>query len=215
MIKIPDSDLMPNEGGLTWTARSLFVEGYRKERFDLMISHLSKFETAVEVGAHIGSWTIGLAAKFKMVLAYEPNPKSFKLLSQNVTESGFQNILLKNLAVGDYDGEVNMSEGPKGPISSKVDPTGSMKIKMRSLDSEKLGKISLLKIHCNGHELEVIKGSVRLILESAPEIFIVIKKNKNVTHDTQDELLKFLKYLGYVVKYSKKPDWLFTPKEAC
>ena len=210
MIKIPDVEKMPTEGGMTWTARSRFVDGYRVERFNMLMSHLTKFETAVDVGSHVGSWSIELSKKFNMVFAYEPNLQSFELLKSNISDSGqAAKIIPYNLAVGASSKSISMSAGQKGPISSMVDEATTGDVKMTTLDEEGLRDVSLIKIHCNGYELEVLRGAEHLIDRDLPEIFVVMKKNKRVESNVE-MVVSLLARHGYEVKYANKPDWLFS-----
>lgn len=215
MIKVPDVMTMPQDGGMTWTARAKFAEGYRAERFKVMISHLKKFRTAIEVGAHVGSWTIELAKKFETVIAYEPNEQSFKILKQNILEFGStKKIIPYNVALGARRELVKMSSGEKGPISARVDSNGSTSVWMTSLDEEKIPNVDFIKIHCNGYELEVLRGAKNLISRDQPDIFVVMKKNKLVKTFYADEVCQLLTDLGYRVKYRQKPDWLFVRGES-
>lgn len=211
MIKVPDVMTMPQDGGMTWTARAKFAEGYRSERFKLMMSHLHRFGTAVEVGAHVGSWTIELSKSFDSVIAYEPNKQSFEILKQNILGFGStKKIIPYNIALGSKQAQVFMSVGPKGPISSMIDVASGIPAAMTTLDSELHGKVDFLKIHCNGYELEVLRGAKELITRDHPDIFVVMKKNKLVKTFYADEVYQFLLELGYRVKYRQKPDWLFS-----
>lgn len=211
MIKIPDVMTMPQDGGMTWTARAKFAEGYRSERFKLMMSHLHRFGTAVEVGAHVGSWTIELSKSFKTVIAYEPNAQSFEILRQNILEFGStKKIISHNVALGAKQAKAFMSVGPKGPISSMIDSSSGVPTVITTLDDESHDKVDFLKIHCNGYELEVLRGAKNLILRDHPDIFVVMKKNKLVKTFYADEVCQFLLEFGYQVKYRQKPDWLFS-----
>lgn len=215
MIKIPDVMTMPQDGGMTWTARAKFAEGYRSERFKVMMPHLTRFGTAVEVGAHIGSWTIELAKKFQTVIAYEPNEQSFAILKQNILEFGStEKIISYNVALGAKRELIRMSSGEKGPISSRVDQNGTVSVWMTSLDDEEIRRVDFLKVHCNGYELEVLRGAKNLISRDRPDIFVVMKKNKLVKTFYAEEVCQFLAELGYRVKYRQKPDWLFSHGES-
>ena len=59
----------------------------------------------LELGAHIGCFTLLAARRFKSVIAVEPNPHSFALLARNVVLNELNNVRLFRTAVGDTDGE--------------------------------------------------------------------------------------------------------------
>lgn len=63
---------------------------------------------AVDIGAHIGYFTVmmaDLAGEGGRVFAFEPEPKNFELLSKNIALNRFSNVSLHNLALGDKSGE--------------------------------------------------------------------------------------------------------------
>jgi tRNA/tmRNA/rRNA uracil-C5-methylase (TrmA/RlmC/RlmD family) len=53
----------------------------------------------VDVGAHIGSYTIPVARKAQKVIAFEPNKHSFELLTKNIALNRLTNIEAYNTAV--------------------------------------------------------------------------------------------------------------------
>lgn len=58
----------------------------------------------LELGAHIGCFTLPAARRFKKVIAVEPHPGSFSLLAQNVALNNLNNVHLIRAAVGETDG---------------------------------------------------------------------------------------------------------------
>ena len=68
-IWIPD-----DEDWINWGA------GYEQEQFDEVIPHISNRDVALDVGAHVGIWSMRLAQHFKRVIAFEPVPKPLKVI---------------------------------------------------------------------------------------------------------------------------------------
>lgn len=48
------------------------------------LRHVRQFGVAIDGGAHVGTWSVALAARFKRVWAFEPVPQVFECLIRNV-----------------------------------------------------------------------------------------------------------------------------------
>ena len=55
---------------------------FDQETIAAALAHVKDFGCAVDVGAHIGTWTRPLAAKFERVIAIEPNPRLFPVAAR-------------------------------------------------------------------------------------------------------------------------------------
>ena len=157
----------------------------RKYRSALDISNLELFprerlsslKLVVDVGAHIGKWSTGLAllCNVEKIIAYEPVPESFKRLQENAKD--FPQMICVNSAVGSTVGQIlmNAEEGRNSPLSSVLE----LREKMRSIhkveaaqprqisvpittldhDLADYEEISLLKIDVQGYDSEVLAGA--------------------------------------------------------
>ena len=60
-------------------------ENWEKIEFtDIMNHHISNWDVALDIGAHVGIWSMRLAEKFKRVHAFEPVPKHIECWKQNM-----------------------------------------------------------------------------------------------------------------------------------
>lgn len=151
-------------------------------------------EVVVDVGAHIGRYTLAAAVHAAVVIAIEPDLGSFRLLDRNVRLNGFTNVILVSKALSSKAGTrplqlpsventgtatLEPPHGRRGPDRSTVVlvPTDTLDHIVRE---NHLTRIDWLKIDVEGHEVEVLRGGEsalamtrRLILEvtdsSAPE----------------------------------------------
>ena len=58
---------------------------YEQIEFDnIMNHHISNWDVALDVGAHVGIWSTRLAERFKKVIAFEPVPKHIECWKQNM-----------------------------------------------------------------------------------------------------------------------------------
>ena len=130
-----------------------------------------KGEVFVDVGAYLGAYTLRAAKRGCTVYSFEPNPNSFKILSLNVEDNGFDNVKPFNVAVGDHEGEISIALSFD---TTKVSDKG-YKVKMITLDSLKLLKVDWLKIDVEGFEKEVLIGA-RTTLDVTDRVIIEVHK---------------------------------------
>jgi len=74
-IWIPDDDDWVNWSG-----------NFEQGEFNDVMPHISKWDVALDVGAHVGIWSTRLAQKFKRVIAFEPVPKHIECWKQNMSK---------------------------------------------------------------------------------------------------------------------------------
>jgi 16S rRNA C967 or C1407 C5-methylase (RsmB/RsmF family) len=78
---IPNSSLgrlvFPLESG--WIVVEIFVFGVYERLFEP-----SKNSTLIDIGAHAGSFTVKMAKRVHDIIAFEPNPRTFEFLVQNI-----------------------------------------------------------------------------------------------------------------------------------
>ena len=197
---------------LTTSQLRQFKAGYRADRFERMIERLRSFDvpflTAVDVGAYIGDWTVMLAKHYELVVAFEPNATNFSYLHLNTQH--VKNVRIKNLALSNVRKLVG-NVAPKGSLSNQVRSGG--RLEAVPLDHQEFGDVSLLKIHVNGHEAEVVDGALLTIERYRPAVFVVAKENENVASSIA-RVCELLIPLDYELVDVNKPDYLFLGRSA-
>lgn len=135
-----------------------------------------KGRSIIDAGSNIGNHAV-FFSKFlqpEKVYCFECNPVAIEILKQNLTLNNCCNMELKFLGVGlsDHEHLGNIAESRTnnlGATSFKEDAAG--KIQFRPLDSLELQDIGLIKVDCEGMDLEVIRGAVNLIKRDKPILF--------------------------------------------
>src|SRR5437764_1145672 len=77
----------------------------------LLASDLTEGDVFVDVGAHIGYFTIlaaGLVGSTGKVLAFEPEPTNYEQLLRHIKLNDLSNVVVFNWAVGDHPGVVDL-----------------------------------------------------------------------------------------------------------
>lgn len=137
--------------------------------------------TVIDVGANCGQMTSLMACfvgpKGK-VLAFEPHPRNFALLKQNLQlwRSGgvAQNVQIFEVALGPEDGTAEIGEPPGfsgnsglATVSQVSERKNLQAVPIKKLDgfSQEVGTVSVLKIDVEGFELAVLEGAKSLLEE--------------------------------------------------
>lgn len=130
----------------------------------------------VDVGANIGVYTLNIRARTASpLLAFEPEPSSFRLLSHNVAANGLAGVTVKNCACGDRTGELAFHGGINGAVAGRAGEAGStLSVPVVRLDDELRGvsAVDLIKIDCEGFEWHVLNGCRETMATKRPVLFV-------------------------------------------
>ena len=159
---------------------------------------IQKQGTFLDIGAHIGTFSVNLAEHFERIIAFEPNYESFMLLKLNC--KNLSNITVENSAISDHSGCVTFcaERGNSGKSKITKEAAGnSTKVQAHRLDdfvplAEKIGAI---KLDVEGHELNVLCGAENILRKHHPVIYLEILSNEIVKG--RSETLEHLRSLGY------------------
>ena len=168
----------------------------------------------IDCGANLGVFTLELAKLMKnwgKVFAFEPQTPIFDAMNKTLSINYCDNVKSHNIALGSKNGYIEI---PKFDYKTKLNYGGLelnknkhnikidnklldvdeyYKVKLKTLDSFNFERIDLLKIDVEGMEMDILKGSIKLINKTKPIIhFEHTKSNKK-------ELFEFLENLNYFV----------------
>jgi len=163
----------------------------------------------VDVGANIGWYTLGAAAKYPdlQVYSFEPMPTTFGWLNKNKDLNDLNNVHLFNFGLSNEDDEIDFYYSPEGSgnasarnLTNKDDTikiTVNVKI-MDKMEEFKSIKIDFMKIDVEGAELFALQGAIKLIERDRPVIFCeILRKWSKQFNYVPDDILIFLRDLGY------------------
>jgi FkbM family methyltransferase len=193
--------------------------GFQREHLEEAFKHVRAWNVAVDVGAHIGFWTVPMAQRFKRVYAFEPAEDCFSCLEKNVLGQP-ATVILQNVAVGDKAGTVHLYDDVERIKAGKpntgarfVTPSMAGKIPMIALDSLKLDACDLLKVDVEGFESMVLRGAKDTIAKFQPVISMETDKKFSQPRYgiANTEAEHFLLKRGYSVVAHMRPDKVFAP----
>jgi len=206
-IWVPDDDDW-HQWGADW----------EKIEIDEIINHhITKWDVALDIGAHVGIWSMRLAEKFKRVYAFEPVPKHIECWKQNMQKfinehSELENIsTLNTVALGHENGTntmivPNTTNTGRATFVEKlfIDKHNFPKIQVeiKTLDSYEFDQVDFIKIDVETYELKVLQGAVNTIRKHKPIMYIEM---------SDPEAYTFIENLdiGYKILYSNGVNRLF------
>jgi FkbM family methyltransferase len=154
---------------------------YMQRRYEpcetsLLTKLLLPGQTFIDVGANIGYFSILAAKKVGSsgrVLAIEPEPHNFELLSQNVKINQLCNVTLANVALGESPGTAQLFCSPQNfgdhrlyadADSGDRQAVNATMVRLDDLiDQYGLTSVDLIKMDVQGYECYVLAGMRRLL----------------------------------------------------
>lgn len=197
--------------------RFLTVEG------DFISLHLQKFgahtrneiaflssvvrdgDEIVDLGAHIGSFTVPLAKKAGRsgrVLAIEANPDTFRLLESNVIQNGLDDrVTCINAAIG-VEGQTGRFKVDEGNSGSNMVVLGEGEVFLRGLGGilDKAGFTgpNVIKIDIQGMEAIILTDIMSVLVSVKPALYFEVSGlMKEYYGDNSVVLGEALKNIGY------------------
>jgi FkbM family methyltransferase len=158
----------------------------------------------VDVGAHIGTFSLLAAAKVKegRVYAIEPCQDSFDLLRVNAVLNRATNILPFHLALSDEDGTTTLARGSDTWSHSTVGQSIDLKEEVDCLtlgsflDRNEISACDFMKMNCEGAEFPILLTSSRDVLRRFAMILVLYHCDIWKGH-REDSLLKHLELCGF------------------
>lgn len=193
--------------------KDTFVTG--EPEYNILQDLISPGDWVIDIGANVGHYTkrfSELVEAHGRVIAFEPVPTTFSLLSANVQLFAHPNVSLINAAASDKLDVVGMSmpkfsSGLYNYYQAHLSSTegNALSVLTISLDSLSINqRIALVKIDAESHEYFVLIGMQKLIKKHHPVLIIETSSN---------EVIANLKSLGYVPeKLYRSPNILFKQK---
>ena len=172
---------------------------YEREQTRLFERHLRPGATVLDVGAHVGYYTLlssVLVGGEGRVHAFEPNPANAEFLRRHVRINRLSNVHVEQAAVSDTAGTARFDFGT-GSGTGRLADAGALEVRTVRLDDHcaQHGLApSALKIDVEGAELVVLEGARETLARHRPVIFLS-------THGAQVHAasLQVLRGLGYAL----------------
>lgn len=171
------------------------------------------FDTFLDIGSHIGYFTclVGTTRPTVKILAFEPNPNSFKSLMTNIKVNHLQNVTVFNIALSNKVGSATLY-GDDAMSSINLDsfsghPRSQTQVEINTLNSftkSVLNTSAFIKMDVEAKEYDVLSGGKDFIQQTHPvgliiEICKLWSGGENPNFKNTFDLLTALNYTAYLV----------------
>ena len=159
---------------------SVFSEVFVDRAYRILDDIITKANTIIDVGAHIGAFAIYAATinPKAQITAYEPEPSNFKIFKENIKLNHINTITPKNLAVAGkqeqrtlYINEDSHNHSLTKDLQKQLSETTVQTTTLEAI-IQKHGQISLLKMDCEGAEFEIFTVTNSATLAKIQHIYI-------------------------------------------
>jgi FkbM family methyltransferase len=146
--------------------RSLLMGGeYDWPQITWLNALLGAASRVVFAGAHIGALLIPIVrhSATRGVVAFEPSPRNFRLLSMNLRLNGIDGVVAFNMALGERCGRIRFTENDINTGNSRVAPSyGEITVDVETLDrtiAPDWDSIDLIVMDIEGSEVAAMRGA--------------------------------------------------------
>jgi FkbM family methyltransferase len=165
----------------------------------------------IDIGGNIGYYVLqecSIIGKNGKVIAFEPSPRNFNFLNDNLKINHISNVESFNLAIGDVSGQkkflLTEASNSSHIVDDSFDHSDTISVKMMTLDEflleKNIEKIDFLRMDIEGSEVEAYSGMKQTIKKFKPSILMEVHNSYLGTKKTID-FLKKLKQDGYDIEY--------------
>lgn len=202
------------------------------EELNFFFKILRSSDVCLDIGANMGIFTFLFSKHAKWVYSFEPIYENYLLLELTKNINQVKNLINFNFALSDkkkkykflkYNNASGLSciafdiKRQINFIKNKYIENNPeiLEISTKIYDGLNLGKVDIIKIDVEGHEMNVIKGMIGTIKKFKPRIILieVVEEQLNLNNSSIKSLIQFLKKLNYqpsllidkkLVKYSNQ-----------
>jgi len=158
---------------------------YEKKAYFIDEIKLNKDEVFIDCGAFTGDTIdpfLKLCPHYKHITAFEPDSNCFAELTKKYGDN--PKITLINGGVYDSDGELSFDQlgGGDSKITTQTH-NETLRIKVKTIDSLNLEKVTFIKMDVEGAEMPALKGAQKTILRDKPKLAVCIyHSNEDMVH---------------------------------
>jgi FkbM family methyltransferase len=189
---------------------------WQPEVWESLSPSLSEGRVFMDVGAHIGYFTLKAAVrvgKTGRVVAFEPNPETLALLRGNIEASQAQNVTVEPIACTDREQTLTLFAAPIANTGASSlsrtnadvsigEPPRPFTVRGRPIDDVlrelNLTRLDAIKIDVEGAEVYVLRGAVDTLKRFHPKVIMEMIPDQLAHMQTSvADVVSIMKAAGY------------------
>ncbi len=165
-----------------------------------------------DVGANIGLHT-AFVKKFypdMEIMAFDPSPFSAMYLDLTLQLNKITNVKFEKFALSDKNGKLDFYSFGEESSADALKNTNRVhgvkpiviEVETKKLDEVTFGssKPTVIKMDCEGAELNILKGAINILKQTRPLIILEIHPiNKKAFHVTNEDIFFFVEEMNYIL----------------
>lgn len=152
---------------------------YQAGHLDAALKYVTDWSIAVDGGAHVGTFSRILAARFARVIAVEPVPETFEALVTNMAHFGCLTVDCRQVALGAASGAVSLTLDALQAARKNTGGyyvAGGGTVAQVTIDSWCLPSLGLLKLDVEGSEPAALEGAMETLRRCRPIVLFEDKQ---------------------------------------
>lgn len=185
---------------------------YQRNKFEAAVALVPRTRRglALDVGAHVGLWTLQMLEVFRQVIAFEPDPEKHACFARNLPNE--PHCVLLRIALGNKFRYVSLNQKPGTSLKTYVNLNPG-NVVMHRLDDLGIVGVDFLKVDCEGFDYYVLVGGEKTIRRDLPIIVTEQKpgapsKRYNIP---DQQAIVLLRGWGYTVEKEINGDFIMQP----
>lgn len=195
---------------------------YHKIEFAVAQVPVEKRMLAIDIGGHVGLWSMWLQKMFSKVVAFEPLEIHYDLFVRNVTMT---NVTLHRVALGVEEKLIDIrvptemtgnahtvNASPRHPGMKTYVPHPDEHTIVKGIEMHRLDEYDLqpdfIKIDVEGLERDVVAGGERTIKRAKPIMIVEQKGNESMYGHRHNAAFELLKSWGMKPIRNMSNDWI-------
>jgi FkbM family methyltransferase len=195
--------------------RALFSpQIFEKEERDFISSKCNDHSIFIDIGSNIGLYSFSVGSVYKTfkntkIYSIEPHPFLFQRLKYNASLNMDIPIYPREIALMDKSGKFKLDTPNENLGQGKISHSGQHEVIAKSLidfvNDESIESIAAIKIDVEGNEENIIIPFLDIAEKKLLPLIIILEKNDDAW---KTDLLKKLKYKGYIVKQKTRMNYI-------
>ena len=185
VLKIPDWSQI---GGY------LLATGFTEVRDQIFVARVVRDgDVLVDVGSNIGLYGVTAGTHGAHVIAFDPAERACAIAVQSLTANGAQADVYP-WALSDSE---KIAAFSSGDVEARLEADGDRRVQTRRLDAidVPIGPLTVLKIDAEGHDFQVLGGSVHFLTTRKPVVIVEFRDEaKDIRHLLGDLGYEFFDY---------------------